>query len=482
MRLDHVGSPSLGVETDARSVPRRWDSPDGRQRVILGPSLILHLRQAAIEAFLAIPRRGMEIGGLLLGQVRQETNTTVFDIAAVEDVPCEHRFGPSYVLDDLDRSRLAEILARQQRAGGPPVIGFYRSYTGREARLDDHDQELVRAFFPQGHLACLLLQPLSMQRSAAGFCFWKNGELVSEPACVPFPFEADHMKAEVPVVFEAPPAKHEVLLAEMPVETRATARPVVAAEPDPEPPRLRPAYRRVERRYEEEDEEPTGSRRRRGILLPLVCCLLLGVAAAVAYQLWKVSREPRFAQVHLDARLSGREWLLNWDPAAAAVAHATRAVLNVTDGSDPQDFALTPEEIRGGRYGYTPAHSDVLFQLRLYDHEKPVAEDSLRVVGVSAPAKPKPAPTSPSIPSVLQEVDPVLSRAIRARIGQPMSVNVMVTIDRAGRVTRAWPKTRSRGLERTLSDAAVRAARQWIFEPAHSPTTVTIPFEFRPNR
>ena len=471
MRIDHPGSLPLGVETDANSVVCRWDSPDAKQRVILGPSLVHYLRQAAIEAFLAIPRRGVEIGGLLLGQVRQETNSTVFEIAAVEDVPCEHRFGPSYVLDDPDRSHLAELLARQQRSAGPPVIGLYRSYTGREARLDDHDQELIHAFFPQAHLACLLLQPLSMQKCAAGFRFWRNGELLSEPACAPFPFEAGHMKQEMPV-----------MEAEVP-ETRATVIPVIEAEPEP-PIRVRPAYRRVERRYEPEDEEVTRNQRPRGILLPLVCGILLGIGAVAGYQIWKVSRGPQFAQVHLDAKLSAREWLLAWDPAATAVAHATRGVLSVTDGSDLQNFALTPADLRGGRYGYTPAHPDVLFQLRLYDQESPVAEDSLRVVGVSVPApvKPKPAPVSSSIPSVLREVDPVVSPGMRARIDEPMLVNVMVTIDRSGRVIRAWPKTRSHGLERYLSDAAVKAAHQWLFAPSGSAMTVTIPFEFRPER
>jgi hypothetical protein len=44
----------------------QWDSPDGQQLVELPAAMIRELRAAAIDAFCAIPRRGVEIGGLLL--------------------------------------------------------------------------------------------------------------------------------------------------------------------------------------------------------------------------------------------------------------------------------------------------------------------------------------------------------------------------------------------------------------------------------
>src|SRR5690349_6801119 len=77
-------------------LPGAWvgqKAPDGTA-VLLAASAVKSLRMRTIEAFTSLPRRGMEIGGLLYGEASPgETR-----IHAFEEVACEHRYGPSYTL------------------------------------------------------------------------------------------------------------------------------------------------------------------------------------------------------------------------------------------------------------------------------------------------------------------------------------------------------------------------------------------------
>ncbi len=89
------------------------------------------------------------------------------------------------MLDQSDRERFAEVMVRCGRDGSAPVVGFYRSYTGREARLDEADRDLLRAFFPSLSLACLLFRPLSIQKCDTSFQFWESGGSVPEAGLEP---------------------------------------------------------------------------------------------------------------------------------------------------------------------------------------------------------------------------------------------------------------------------------------------------------
>ncbi len=85
------------------------------------------IEQEVAEAFAAVPRRGAETGGILLG-TRDGDRLVIEDF---EPVPCEHRFGPSYRLSDADREGMAESVAwfRACAQPGLSVLGYYRSHT-----------------------------------------------------------------------------------------------------------------------------------------------------------------------------------------------------------------------------------------------------------------------------------------------------------------------------------------------------------------
>src|ERR1700728_1743465 len=129
-----VSSPPL-VEGKTSGPIYRWDAPDGSCSVTLGFHLMDELRRQAIEAYLSLPKRGEEIGGLLFGAVRAGGSIAVY-IDFCEGLPCEYRFGPSYKLSQTDYVLVRDRLAQHPCEGSQPVIGLYRSYTGREAALD----------------------------------------------------------------------------------------------------------------------------------------------------------------------------------------------------------------------------------------------------------------------------------------------------------------------------------------------------------
>jgi TonB family protein len=82
----------------------------------------------------------------------------------------------------------------------------------------------------------------------------------------------------------------------------------------------------------------------------------------------------------------------------------------------------------------------------------------------------------------------VIPPGIRTRITSPVVVRVSVTIDETGHVTHAYSPISGSGLDRYLSDEAVKAAREWLFTPARSQggqpvsATKTLSFEFLPDQ
>src|SRR5260370_13420885 len=95
-------------------------------------------------------------------------------------------------------------MAQLQRDGCRPVIGLYRSYTGRDIALDQTDQELVRHLFPHQHIVSLLLQPISPEKCIARFQFATDGDLAVEGAYEPFLFEPSQLNVETVAEPEPP--------------------------------------------------------------------------------------------------------------------------------------------------------------------------------------------------------------------------------------------------------------------------------------
>jgi hypothetical protein len=174
----------------ARSTDVYVWNPSGAPAIVeLGFDVIDRLTPEISEAFRSLRRRGVETGGLLLGQVRMES-VLVIRIADFIAVPSEHRYGPSYQLSpkDLESFDAACAKARTRSGAGLTLVGFYRSHTREGLGLVPEDLELLQERFAIGPAVALLVKPDTEQVYNAAFFLPTNGHFFAEPALLSFPF------------------------------------------------------------------------------------------------------------------------------------------------------------------------------------------------------------------------------------------------------------------------------------------------------
>ncbi len=244
--------------------------------------------------------------------------------------------------------------------------------------------------------------------------------------------------------------------------------------------------------------EAAERRRKPRFCLPWLTCLLVSLAGAAGYELWILAREPRWAELHLDAKPTAAGLELSWDRTAAPVARAARGTLSITDGSDRRTIELSAAEVRDGRFFYHAMHPEVLFRLHVYGDELQSSGDTLRYMSsvrevlpapvTAAAAVPRmtsgadraaPARTGPltaaTPPAVLDEVPPQIPDGIRARIEGRIVIPVDVAVSRSGKVTAATSDAEGDGLHRYLAEQASAAVRSWRFTPARAKNGEPVP-------
>ncbi|HEY2013633.1 MAG TPA: hypothetical protein VGH38_09045 [Bryobacteraceae bacterium] len=192
------------------------------------------------------PRDG-EIGGILLG--RQTAGEIL--VEDFEPVLCEHRFGGSLIFSDEDLNGIEETVQwfRKTPNGTLEVLGFYRTQDQPDFSWNEHDELVMRRFFPYTGSLLLLLKPLPGRNVAAEFYVLDEGKLRPAADAAPFPLDEPVEIALLPTevqpanlapdpIVEAPAfeAVQESVM-EPAVETpRLVEEPVRAAPPFSPPP------------------------------------------------------------------------------------------------------------------------------------------------------------------------------------------------------------------------------------------------------
>jgi hypothetical protein len=475
-----------------------WTAPDGR-RLLLSAQLVQDLRALAIEAFLALPRRGIEIGGLLHGEEMRDG----MRVDSFEEIVSEHRFGPSYQLSDQDRTHWLE--RREQDATG---IGYFRSFTNRDPLLEAPDEEFARQQHPDGVYFLLMLHPVSHLSCLAEFCFLRKGKPVEGSRSGTFEFDPTQMPLEA---LQEPEPTLE-LETELPPQTIPDA-PISAAEPPPPMPAPEPPFAELPRPYRARPEpvnwpepaDPRSAPARWPLVLALV--LISALLGAAIYQVWVLSSRPRWAELHLDVKPSAGQLEATWDPAAVRTTGASKALLAVTEGGWHRDIQLQDSQLQSGHFAWqrTAEPGDVLVRLILYVKGIGVTGDAVRLQATGLPAPPAPSTTPAAQPAnpapasldangkpvnppvAVHEVQPFVLEGIRSRIEGRIVIPIRVQVSSQGRVTQAVPESEDTGgLNRYLTDQALKAARLWRFTPARTShgtrtsSTTTLQFVFTP--
>ncbi len=312
-----------------------WISQDGRRRVYLNLDAVERLSVEVMRAFASVPKRGAEVGGILLGRVIAGSEPGI----AVDDffeIPCRHEFGPAYLLSDSELSLFAERVAGR-RGEAPVPVGYYRSHTREGLELGVEDQELlVRCFGGRPHLM-LLLKPASTRLSTGAFCFEFEAGLA--PAAPHFPFRRKDLEAAalrpLPVPDPTP------LSAEEPA---AVAAPEV------------PAPRRGTPRW----------------LWSVVVTLSLLTGVALGFFVAQtlassqaVLEQERFYTLGLSVTKSGENLSVRWDRQSKPILAASRGTLSIEDGPRHTELEMNVVQLQGGSLLYRPSAKKVRFRLEV---------------------------------------------------------------------------------------------------------------------
>jgi uncharacterized protein (TIGR02246 family) len=169
-----------------------WHAPSASIR--FSQRVMAAIHEEVLGAFVAVPKRGAEVGGVLLG--RREGNEIV--IEDFEPVPCEHRFGPSYRLSEADHEILRETIEwfRSAAHSALSIIGLYRSHTGPDFAPGPEDLKVLSTYFANEGIYFLLIKPVRLRSSVANFFLWERGAVrpLREPAAFPF----EQLRTETP--------------------------------------------------------------------------------------------------------------------------------------------------------------------------------------------------------------------------------------------------------------------------------------------
>jgi len=482
-------------------------------------SVLVHMHLDAVDGIardvvegLTSPRRGFEVGGLLLGHAEPGDRPRVW-IDRYRRLACEHRLGLRFSLDAKDIEELEKAAAAIHQSSELNIVGFYRSHLHPGFQLEEADHELIARYFSDPGDLILMIGPESAASISAQF-FARNAAGEVRPSGGKFPFRGRVVGAlggslaeepasppdadAVPGVVEGRPATTD--LSNVREGFRRLVPDFVSFEEQGRPSRAFMNEANLPPSHSPERSAPfahtgeggrssTGSFLRRWwplggaivlvggafwLLLPHAVHRETTPVSAVASSETGVAVRP----LGLYVDTSGATWRISWNRDATALNGARAVALFVRDGDDQNRVDLSPQDLASGSYQYQPGGQDVTFRLEVTDNSGHLTAESFRLLKSfpatqSAPAvaveRPKPAvPASNLVRPVPRiKVPPTVPAGIRPRIKDPIPIDVWVQVDVHGRVTDAVPATkRHSGLEAYLATRAVAAARQWRFDPA----------------
>jgi hypothetical protein len=302
-----------------------WDDPACPIPVDYSREAFGEIRRAALDGFLALPRVGIGVGGLLLGR-RENSRTVILDSVPIE---CSHADGPAFTLTLEETAGALELAA----AAAPLlVVGWYCSKTRGTVALSERDLILYEQLCPEAWQVALLVRPRTVEPSRAALCFRvAEGLVVRGVDRVLQPCDPD--PAEEPVLPEEPGLPEEPIAPAPPAEIQPP--PFAAFAPPPRPSPLR----------------------RVAWVLAAAALVTAAGAGFVTRNDW-MPRPP----LRLTASDSGGQLTIRWN--ADSLPGIDHASLLLDDGGQPQSIQLDGAQLRSGRYQFERKSSHVTATLK----------------------------------------------------------------------------------------------------------------------
>jgi TonB family protein len=378
-----------------------WSDGARSFQIHLRPSVMGRLGTESWVAFKRVPRRGLEIGGVLLGRTERKEDTTTFWIEEFAAVESEHRSGPSYVLSESDLGHMQDEIRRN----GTASIGIFRSQTRSEQLvLQEPDTGLLERYFDPGDSLFLMVGPVP---GKAALFIRTNGSvggvhefpLTSLSSVLKGSQNLRAQDADPPI--PAPEIRSAVTRV-----VRQLDAPKIGTQGANEPPQDRPAampplvtHEHLPEAPETENAEPLksvltvkpvahpGVNRGRWMMAAALVVLLVTAAFGVrSYSAPRARASVRSAleYIQLGVERDGSSLRVRWDRNSPTLRDATRAVLHVQDGDIQVDRILTASDLSTGSAAYEPKNSDLAFRLDVYS-VNPHATGQLQVMNLASP-------------------------------------------------------------------------------------------------
>lgn len=387
---DELGMPAGGSAAGSAFC---FEPPGKGVTVYIAYDVVDRLGAEVMRGFGLVPRRGAEVGGILLGSAEQGERLVV----RVEDfipVPSEHLRGPSYILSDADLETFDAELAKVAPAPDRRIyaVGYFRGNTRDHLQLGAEDISLLDSRFPGPAAVCLLVRPYATRVSEAALILrGEDGRFPNgEPEWI-FPFRRKELGGGKPARRrDAAPAPDAEASEAAPGETGGSGEgdsvtTIAANLLDQSVPTfggLAPAASGLPVPETAADEAKAG---RGWVWIPLsFIFLLLGVV--LGFQIAISFREPAPAetarespyQLGLSVEPSGESLTLRWNVAAPAILAAQRAVLTINEANNEKVVELGPDELRRGGVLYRNSSPDVRFRLEAVLDERNSVVESAR--------------------------------------------------------------------------------------------------------
>jgi hypothetical protein len=324
---------------------------------VTGQPVAIHLRLDVVDrmaaeilrGFGSVPKRGAEVGGILVGVIASAATPGDASIVRIEDfepVPCKYVRGPSYLLTEYERMLFDEVCERRSpaNAGHTYAVGYYRSHTRDGFTLEPEDIDLLDQHFRLPAQVALLVKPLATKPGVGGFFVRKNGVF---PASTPleFPFRRWEMTGEEPPSRASTPEKKDAAPGMRPER-------IVSAEPE-EPP--------------QEARAPKRPKSRAGIwMVGAFVFLLLGVL--LGYEASRITAPRRASDFTLSLAVerTGENLTVRWNPGSPAIRSASNGVLEIDDGGETKRVELDRANLSGGSMVYRNTSDKIHFRLIAY--------------------------------------------------------------------------------------------------------------------
>ncbi|MBZ5601977.1 MAG: hypothetical protein LAO79_06700 [Acidobacteriia bacterium] len=343
-----------------------WEVPGKPVTVHLHLDVVDRMLAEVMRGFGAVPKRGAEVGGVLIGSIEHGDHSIV-RIEDFEPVECDYKRGPSYLFTDTEAAAFQQAVRRWQPDATRPdyAVGFYRSHTRDGLALAPEDIQLMDEYFPSPSHVALVIKPYGTKVSLAGF-FIREDRGFPDTTPLEFPFRRRELAGDEP-----PPRRS--MLERRPRERNITEMPRSEFQREMEytPPGYTPMESMPSAGPAYAVTLPSKSRLRSAIWIPLsFVFLLFGIALGMMVSLTRVPGGSRAGAEDFSLGLSisknDDNLSVRWDRQSPAIHTAQRGVLEIEDGSYTKSVDLDTAQLQNGSIIYRNSSGTVRFRLIVY--------------------------------------------------------------------------------------------------------------------